>query len=430
MASRKRKLGLSTISTSSMKRLQTLRPRKDAIHPFLNLPHELQLRILSFCDARTLAAVSLVSIHFRELSLRILWESQPVETLVRNFKQLDEHEDLRLAVRHLAVRTLSAPNKSRMSGIAKRLLTRFPKNYLPGLTEFTIEYHTAQSDLFVQIMTSLATHQPRNLKTLNIGALSKWPPNVSAQACIEDKTQDTIIYPKGLTTIRITCSFGVRPFLYDPVKVFDSNADTVTTAELNVSHWAPNFSLGVCPKVKTLSAHQEQYEAGASRELSIKFPNVDRLILNLPQCGIMWPSAAMEREMSKYLHWDAMTSVKSIKLVYSAFFRYGMDRVQCRDSALKSHKYLVEQWVARGRMTRLEKVECWCRASSNRASQPDVLTHSFDFMIVAAAGETEKRVSCENITLFKEEEEELELAKRTKKTEQPAIESAVRVVLE
>ncbi|KAF3915631.1 hypothetical protein ABW21_db0208858 [Orbilia brochopaga] len=382
MASRKRKIGYApvTASTTSMKRRKTLRPRKDAVHPFNNLPYELQLRTLSFCDKKTLNAVSLVSNNFREMALRVLWESQPVETFVNNFKQLDEHEDLRVAVRHLAVRRQSAPNKSRMSGVAKRLQARIPKDFFPGLTEFTIEFHTAQSDQFVLIMILLANKRPRNFKTLNIVSRYRLP-TPDEEDAIKDWHQDFIIYPRGLTTIRMETELGYHMTPYDPLRAFDWNAETLTTVELNTAQWSPNFSIMVCPNVKTLTAQQKNWEPGAAKELAIKFPNVETLRLTLPQCGNHWTGANIEREMGKYVGWDSFKAAKTIQINQHAGFRPYMKPEKlkiCAEWAFDCHQYLVEQWVERRMMMKLERVECWCTAP---ALSSRTLIHKFDIVL-------------------------------------------------
>ncbi|KAF3925920.1 hypothetical protein ABW20_dc0105532 [Dactylellina cionopaga] len=289
--SRKRKSVADSSTTSGpQQKRRALRPRKDAIHPFTQLPAELHLRIFKFCDSKTLAAISLLSNHFRELSLRILWETQPVDTFLKNFGQLDEHDDLRHAVRHLAVRSNSTPNRSRMSGVTKRLLTRLPKNYLPGLTEFTIEYSSVTVDFFAQIMNCLATHKPRNFKTLNIKTIYKWS-KYGARGPPQDPEREPIVFPKDLTTIRVTCNFNCDMLGFNPLQAFDANKDSVTVAEVNLCRWFDHFSMKQCPNVRTLYVKQDPYDHYVAEQLSKKFPNVERLVLNSPQCGVLWPSA-------------------------------------------------------------------------------------------------------------------------------------------
>ncbi|KAF3214208.1 hypothetical protein TWF106_009267 [Orbilia oligospora] len=411
---------------ASKKRLRTLRPRKDAIHPFTELPSELQLRIMGFCDSKTLSAFSLLSNHFRELSLRVMWETQPVETYIKNFDQLDEHEDLRLAVRHLAIRKQSAPNRSRFSGVAKRLVTRFPRNYFPGLQEFTIEYETAASDYFVTIINTLSKYQPKRLKTINIHVIYRW--RALNSTINKDPPHSNIIYPTGLTTVNLECKYTGQTLVFDPMKVFDANSGTVTTAKAYLGAWYNHFSLKPCPNVTTLYAKQDQYDRNCAKDLSKKFPNTERLILTAPSCGVLWPGADLATLMEKYADWRYFSRAKFVELTYSHGVRYGRNDVDLRDSILKNTKFLVRRWISDGEMPELEEVQVM-----RFEPLKNMTNHSFTFQIEIK--EARRVVVTSKITklpdeikLEKEKEEKERAEKETEKKEK--VEKGVEVKVE
>ncbi|KAK6521706.1 hypothetical protein TWF506_001910 [Arthrobotrys conoides] len=378
-STRKRKLKAAVIDPfeppkSSKKRLGTLRPRKDAIHPFTELPSELQLRIMGYCDLKTLSAFSLLSNHFRELALRVMWETQSVETYIKNFDQLDEHEDLRLAIRHLAVRKQSAPNRSRFSGVTKRLTTRFPRNYFPGLQEFTIEYEPASSDYFVTIINTLSKYQPRGLRTINITVNYRW--SALNSTVNKDPSQSTIVYPTGLTTINLEFKYTGQILQFDPMKVFDTNSDTVTMAKAYVGTWYSHFSLKPCPNVTTLYVRQEQYDRICGKQLSIKFPNAEKLFINAPSCGILWPAADLTTLMEKYADWRFFSRVKYVELTYAHGVRYGRNNIDLRNSILKNIRFLVKRWVSESDMPNLFEVKVMRFEPLNERT-----VHAFTFQI-------------------------------------------------
>ncbi|KAK6541451.1 hypothetical protein TWF694_007261 [Orbilia ellipsospora] len=294
-ASSKRKANVNDAISSpepSKKRVKTLRAsKKNAPHPFSELPHELQLRILSFCDKKSLAAMSMVSQHWREMSLLVIWETQPVGAIMKNFTQLDKHEDLRLAIRHLKVSTDCAPNATRMRTVASRLAARLPKNRFPGLREFTIDYHKSSTDPYIQIINLLAAHKPKNLKSLNINTIVKW----TRSGITMDPEQKNIVYPTGLTTIRISCGYWNHQVEWDPLLAFDANKDTLTTAKLDVRGFLDHFSLKPCPNVRSLTIRQDYHDQKMAERTPIKFPNVEELFLDAPQFGGMLPHNSKER---------------------------------------------------------------------------------------------------------------------------------------
>ncbi|EWC45638.1 hypothetical protein DRE_05199 [Drechslerella stenobrocha 248] len=385
--SRKRETAIVPTTKASRGRLKTLRSRPregyDDFCPFLGLPSELQLRILSYCNFKTLVTVSLVSNHLRDISLHLIWETQPVDCISRNMKQLDEHEDLRPAVRHLAVRKNTAPSASRMLAVAKRLAVRFPKDYFSALKEFSIDYHGGQSDHFIQIINTLAKHQPRNFKTLNIGALYKWSKLDDEDKNVVDKYHANITYPSGLTTIRITSGFNRRTYKYDLTKAFDASADTLTTAELHIGCWWPHLSMKQCPKVTTLSVRQEEYDIPVAPQMAIRFPNVEKLVLNAPRCGGFWPPHMMEASLERYQQWEVMSSVKHVTLINEGA---GMDHFTWRDAAAKGLKHIVTKWVTKGRMRNLERVECFSDPYDYYRERREGRYRSFVFVVKRDAG--------------------------------------------
>ncbi|RVD81874.1 uncharacterized protein DFL_009721 [Arthrobotrys flagrans] len=356
-----------TASKQSKKRLRSLRSRKDTTHPLTKLPSELQLRIMTYCDSKTLSAFSLLSNHFRELSLRVMWETQPVETYIKNFDQLDEHEDLRLAVRHLAIRKQSTPNKSRFSGVTKRLVTRFPRNYFSGLQEFTIEFEPVSSDDFVTIMNTLSKYQPKRLKTLNITL------NYHRGSLNNATNKYTIIYPTGLTTIMIRFGYSAQLPEWDPFKVLDANSDTLTTAKVYFGHWYKYFSLKPCPKVTTLYARQDVYDKGYARELSIKFPNTENLILSAP-CEVLWLHSDVAT-IEKYADWSHFSRVKSVEITYPHNAPYSKN-ISYSDNVLRHVRLLAIRWIRDGDMPNLEVIKVM-------VVQPltNITTHSFTLQI-------------------------------------------------
>ncbi|KAF3154400.1 hypothetical protein TWF569_000374 [Orbilia oligospora] len=413
---------------ASKKRLRTLRPRKDAIHPFTELPSELQLRIMGFCDSKTLSAFSLLSNHFRELSLRVMWETQPVETYIKNFDQLDEHEDLRFAIRHLAIRKQSAPNRSRFSGVAKRLVTRFPKNYFPGLQEFTIEYEPAASDYFVTIINTLSKYQPKRLKAININVMYRW--SALNSTVNKDPSHSAITYPTGLTTVNLEFRYTGQTLAFDPMKVFDANSDTVTTAKAYLGTWYNHFSPKPCPNVTTLYATQEQYDRNCAKDLSKKFLNTERLILTAPSCGILWEGADLTTLMEKYADWRYFSRAKFVELTYSHGVRYGRNDIDLRDSILKNIKFLVRRWISDGDMPELEEVQVM-----RFEPLKNMTTHSFTFQIeikearrVVVTSEVTKLP--DEIKLEKEKEEKEKAERETEEKGKVEKEKEVKVKAE
>ncbi|KAF3913710.1 hypothetical protein AA313_de0203959 [Arthrobotrys entomopaga] len=270
----------------SSKRVWTLRRNrnKNVPQPLSELPYELQLRMLSFCDKKMLTAMSMVSNHWRNMSLRVIWETQPVLAVMQNFKQLDKHEDLRLAIRHLKVSGDCAPTEGRMKTVADRLATRLPQNNYPGLREFTIEFHEGNADQYIQIMNLLAANKPKNLKSLNIIATFKW----SKSAIILDPKHENIVYPTGLTTIRVNCGY-MDEFEWDPLLVFDKNKDTLTTVNLDLRDgYRDHFSLQPCLNVRTLTVHQELRDSMVAENSSIKFPNLEEIYLDTFMLPYVW----------------------------------------------------------------------------------------------------------------------------------------------
>lgn len=134
-------------------------------------------------------------------------------------------------------------------------------------------------------MNTLATYQPKRLKTLNIRIIYKWD-KLNAHA-----NQDTIVYPTGLTTISVKCPYITQTLQFDPLKVFDANSDSVTTAKVYIGSWYQQFSSKPCLKVKTLYAKQDQFDRYCAKQLFAKFPNTEYLILNAPLCGPLWLGA-------------------------------------------------------------------------------------------------------------------------------------------
>ncbi|KAK6350590.1 hypothetical protein TWF718_003779 [Orbilia javanica] len=398
------------IPRPSKKRLKSLRPRKYAIHPFVELPSELQLRIMGFCDVKTLSAFSLLSNHFRELSLRVMWETQPVETYIKNFEQLDEHEDLRLAVRHLAIRKQSVPNRSRFSGVAQRLLTRFPKNYFPGLQELTIEYEPVSSDYFVAIMNTLSKYQPNKFKTLNIEVTYRWNP--LNNTIVKDPAQNTIVYPTGLTTINLCFGYAGQILKFDPFKVFDANSDTVTTATASLRTWYNHFSLKPCPKVTTLYVQQGGFEKSCGKELAIKFPNTERLILDAPYCGLFWQGTDVGTMMERYVSWGRFPRVKTVEINCIKNMDYGRDPVNFRDSLIRHIRFLAKRWISDGGMPNLEVIQVKMGYLVGRIAPTDYFT------LVIEIKETCRVVTT---TWFKKLPQEVELEKE--EAEKKAIEN-------
>ncbi|KAK6362172.1 hypothetical protein TWF730_005868 [Orbilia blumenaviensis] len=406
----------------SKKRIRSLRPRKDAIHPFTELPPEIQSRIMGFCDSKTLAAISLVNNYYRELSLRVMWETQPVETYIKNFKQLDEHEDLRLAVRHLAIRKQSAPNKSRFSGVAKRLQTRFPKNYFPGLQELTVEYDMASSDSFISVINTVSKYQPKRLKTMNITITYRMSRRYLSTLDNKDPRQDGIIYPTGLTTVNVEFLYSSYKLAFDPLKAFDANSETVKTARVCFSRWHPHFSLKRCPKVTTLITKQDQCDVVCANELFTKFPNTQHLVINAPYCGIVWVPADRSRLMGRYVDWRIFSSVKSVEIIYSNGIRYGRNKIELRDGVISNITYLVKQWISDGFMPELKVVDVLVRRFEY-PSREDITEHSFTLKIELK--DMVRVVTTDRITRYQEEtfSEQLKAKEAEKEREKGKLET-------
>ncbi|EPS39297.1 hypothetical protein H072_6921 [Dactylellina haptotyla CBS 200.50] len=419
--SRKRKTAARSVANPSKKRRSVRGPQVgDVASPFTTMPAELQLRVLRFCDPKTLAAVSITSNYFRELALRVLWEIQPVDTFLKNFSQLDKYEDLRLAVRHLAVRNNSTPSRSRMSGVTKRLVDRFPKNYFPGLTELTVEFHGATYEHFADIMNSISTHKPRNLKRLNIKVARRW----TKLGDVWDTKHKEVKYPTDMKSIRVECSYGGTPFAFDPILALDASRNTLTTADIRLSLWYDHFSLQPCPKVKSLDVYHEVFDGAIAEKATKKFPNVEHLVLRAPQFGAIWHRENPDIVMEKYVAWNGFSALKSAELMYIESDRFGFGRVKCRDIVMKSFVSLIGKWIAGGKLKDLEKVRCYYQNDmywrGGRGTEP---VHSFD-LLITKSGEL-RSVTVGNITRFPEEDpDDIDSDSATPK------ESRIRVILE
>ncbi|KAF3938597.1 hypothetical protein ABW19_dt0200434 [Dactylella cylindrospora] len=392
--------------SSPSKRVKTLRPRKNAPHPFVQLPIELQLRILSNCDERTLSAFSITSTYFRELSLRLLWETKPIDTIVKNFNMLDEFEDLRRAVRHIRLdqRYLGSDIR-RMSATTTRIIDRLKKNYFTGLTQFTANLFPLHMIHFVRLMDALSTYQPKNLKTLEIKVGQTWQRSYPSSGVPE--MQD-VPFPRGLTNVRLIVNYDSRQALqFDPTKVFDASKDTLVNAEIGVGNWYPHFSLMPCPNVKTLTIHQSDYYnvPKMADKIRIKFPNVETLIFRGSGIRGTWPMWYREKAAGRYKEWNMLSTVKRVGMVYIIDSPVVGARMNQRESMMKYMKSVVEDWIGSPmQMPLLERIVCSYAIWDGGRPRGEDYFHSFDLNVVGLP-DSLRSVEEGRVSMFKGEED-------------------------
>ncbi|KAJ6264904.1 hypothetical protein Dda_1057 [Drechslerella dactyloides] len=180
-------------------------------------------------------------------------------------------------------------------------------------------------------MNCLAAHPPRSLRTLNveIGWCS------SDEQTAEATKLDSIIYPKGLTTIRFTYQPSLSTFhsFSNLLNMFGQNADTLTKVKLTIKAWPSTFSFAVCSNVKTGAGHTVP-QCGAVN-IILTTENGDNLVKR----------SRMKQDLAVYHDRDHMTSLKSIEIVYPYFLPLWIDYIRSRKWPLYWYKYLVEPWV-------------------------------------------------------------------------------------